>query len=98
MLEPIALHYGVLHAFLLSFPDIFRCLRIIHDTLFWFFYHICYTKYFYILANKRYALASITICRIDAIAPMAANAVDATAMNVLPQNTRPRFEGLKVTL
>ena len=67
----------------------------LHKTL---QYYPCIAWATYWLANKRYVLASITICRTDATAPPVDKAVDATAMNVLPQNTRPRFEGLKVTL
>lgn len=52
----------------------------------------------YILANKRYVLASRTICRTDATAPIAASIEEITAMLVFTQNTALLLDGLKATL
>jgi hypothetical protein len=96
---------------LLKFSKHFHCLIVIYIYIYIFLHHmifyihiiymhlsfVCYI-YFHMLANKRYVLASRTICRTDATAPTMDNTEEATAINVLPQKTRPRFEGLKVTL
>lgn len=95
LLEPLSFGLGLL----LGLHQLIRCPTFFYITLGPIFFDTSLFKLvYYMFANKRYVLASRTICLTDDTAPINENTVETTAIMVFPQNIKLFLEGLNVTL